>query len=232
MKTSKVYILQHSSIVRPYALFEHFEKLKIEVELCTFVPALHALGWKEPSGVGPVLLLGGPQSVYESEENPWLENEIAYVRKCIQAGERSFGICLGGQVLSHILGAKIYKSPEPEVGWYPVQINKAASLLGLKNETLSFFQWHFDAFEFPQESIPLFVGAEPNSAQGYLWKDQVLAIQFHPEMTHEGSLLLCNKFNVPMGTQLTTSACRETDFKVHSKTSHEVLKKILEWFLH
>lgn len=231
MKKPRVTILQHSSTVRPYSLFEQFKKMQVDVELCTFVPALHALGWNEPTETGPVLILGGPQSVYEMDVNPWLEKEIVYVKKCIDAGFRAFGICLGGQILSHVLGAEVKKSPEPEVGWYPIQISKDAAILGLKEDTLNFFQWHFDNFALPQNAIPLFTGAAPNDCQGFLWKDQILAIQFHPEMTHEGALLLCNRFNVPMGTQLDSSACRKTDFEKHSSTANLALENMLHWFL-
>lgn len=231
MKTPCVTILQHSSIVRPYSLFEHFKKMHINVELCTFVPTLHALGWNEPTHIGPVLLLGGPQSIYEMDLHPWLEKEITYVKKCIDSGARAFGICLGGQILSHILGAEVKKSPEPEVGWYPIQISKEAASVGLKEETLNFFQWHFDAFSLPKNAVPLFTGAAPNNCQGFLWNDQILALQFHPEMTHEGALLLCNRYSVPMGTQLDASPCKKTDFEKNSAAATLALENMLLWFL-
>ncbi len=231
MKKTTVTILQHSSIVRPYALFEQFKRHNVEVEICTFVPSLHALGWKEPSVAGPVLLLGGPQSVYDVEEHPWLEKEIAYVKACLDTKSPALGICLGGQVLSQILGAKVKKSPSPEVGWYPIQISKRAESLGLKEESLNFFQWHFDNFTLPDGAELLFSGSAPNECQGYIWNNQVLALQFHPEMTHDGALLLCNKYRIPDGTQLEASPCKKTDFDNHSMAAHNALENLLKWFL-
>lgn len=231
MKQLHVTILQHSSVVRPYALFGLFEKLMTQISLCTFVPTLQALGWNEPTEIAPLVLLGGPQSVYDKENNPWLEKELQYVKKCIDAGAPALGICLGGQILSHILGAEVKKSPEPEVGWYPIQISKSAASLGLKEKTLNFFQWHFDNFSLPKDAELLFTGASPNECQGFTWKEKILAVQFHPEMTHDGALLLCNRYQVPMGTQLDSSACRKTDFEKNSVAAHSALENMLRWFL-
>lgn len=231
MKKPRVTILQHSSVVRPYALFDLFKKLDAEIELCTFVPGLQALGWKEPPESAPIVLLGGPQSVYEREAHPWLEKEISYIKKCIDGKFPVFGICLGSQILSEILGGRVSKSLEPEVGWYPIKISEHAKVIGLEDQTLNFFQWHFDTFTLPQEATPLFLGSSPNECQGFLWRDQILAVQFHPEMTHDGALLLCNKYQVPMGTQFDTSACRKTDFETHAQSAHSSLEKMLCWFL-
>src|SRR5688572_25851717 len=107
-----VTILQHSSIVRPYALYALLKKLNIETRLHSFATNLQEDGWSPPDTESPLILLGGPQSVYEQKDHPWLNGEFSFVKGCLDRGHPAFGICLGGQILSHVLGAKVARASE------------------------------------------------------------------------------------------------------------------------
>lgn len=225
----KITILQHSPIVKSLALYALLKKMHIEFNLCSFNPQLHQQGWTLPTENTPLILLGGPQSIYEQKKYPWLLEEFEYVKKSLDAGHPSLGICLGGQILSYILGAEVKPCSVPEVGWYPIKISSHAKCLGLEAGEKTFFQWHFDSFEIPQGAQILFEGTGSCKSQGYVWNDKILSIQFHPEMTFEGASLLRENFVVPEGTSLFHSSCLKTEFDSHAVQAHSVLEKMLLW---
>jgi GMP synthase-like glutamine amidotransferase len=230
MRTKKITIIQHTAAVRPYALYAMLKQMNFDTVLSSFAPYLHKSGWTAPTEVTPLILLGGPQSVYEQEQHPWLLEEFAFVKKALDAGYPAIGICLGGQVLSHLLGAEVKRSSAPEVGWYPIDVCKGAEKFGISAGEKYFFQWHFDTFEFPKDSEPLFEGKGTCKNQGYVWKDQIISVQFHPEMTYEGAAFLREKFTVPAGTTLESCACLKTEFDNYCNDAQSVLQKMLNWF--
>src|SRR5579875_2938644 len=64
--------------------------------------------------------LGGPMSVNDEREHPWLREEKELVRRAIESGHAVLGICLGAQIMASALGARIYRAVEKEIGWFPV----------------------------------------------------------------------------------------------------------------
>lgn len=135
------------------------------------------------SEVDGLVVLGGPMSVHDEEEHPWLIKEKQFIRNCFDAEKPTLGICLGAQLLAHILGAKVYKNEFKEIGWLPVKLNenaKSSALFdGLKTDFIT-FQWHGDTFELP-EGVESLGSSEGCKNQGFLYKN-ALALQFHPEM--------------------------------------------------
>jgi GMP synthase-like glutamine amidotransferase len=54
----------------------------------------------DPTTVDLVIALGGPMSVNDERELPWLVAEKAFVRSCIEGNKPVLGICLGAQLIS------------------------------------------------------------------------------------------------------------------------------------
>lgn len=67
-----------------------------------------------------LIVMGGPQSPLALEEAPYLVDEIKLISRAIQAKKIVLGFCLGAQLIGEALGAKTERSPEKEVGIYPV----------------------------------------------------------------------------------------------------------------
>ena len=132
-----------------------------------------------------LLIMGGPMGVYDEKEHPWLSIEKQYIRQSIQAGKTIIGICLGAQLIAHVLGAKVYPSPYKEIGWFPVhktEQGKVHPMLDSIPNTFTAFHWHGDTFELPEGSIHLFqTNVCPN--QAFLYDERILGIQFHFEVT-------------------------------------------------
>ena len=60
-------------------------------------------------------------SVHDEAEFPWLVKEKAAVREAFERGIPTLGVCLGAQLIAHVLGARVYPNAEKEIGWFPIQ---------------------------------------------------------------------------------------------------------------
>ncbi len=67
-----------------------------------------------------LVIMGGPMSVFDVDKYSWMNEEMSFVSHAIAEGKNMLGICLGAQLIAHLLGAEIKKSPETEIGWFPV----------------------------------------------------------------------------------------------------------------
>ena len=66
---------------------------------------------------GLVIILGGPIGVYETEDYPFLKDEIIHLQQRLEKKLPTFGICLGAQLIAHASGAKVYPGHQKEIGW-------------------------------------------------------------------------------------------------------------------
>src|SRR5215212_1594324 len=97
--------------------------------------------------------MGGPMSVNDEADHPWLAAEKAFVRSVVEAGVPFLGVCLGSQLLASALGARVYPNPAgAEVGLLGVErtaAGRADPVLGALAEPLVSLQWHGDTFDLP-----------------------------------------------------------------------------------
>ena len=85
------------------------------------------------------------------------------------------GLCFGGQMLARVLGAKLFRSERPEIGWLRVR-TKRPDLVGEG----PWFQWHFDSFTAPPGAEVI---AETDVGPQAFVAGRSLGLQFHPEVT-------------------------------------------------
>ncbi|MCY1233142.1 hypothetical protein D9M72_456670 [compost metagenome] len=130
-----------------------------------------------------LLILGGPIGVYETDAYPWLEGEIALIRQRLAAGGKMIGVCLGAQLIARAAGARVYPGTR-EIGWAPVVPTLAGrdSALGeLAEANWEVLHWHGDTFDLPA-GAELLASTAAVTNQAYAIGNQVLALQFHPEV--------------------------------------------------
>ena len=75
----------------------------------------------DPAQVDFLIIMGGPMSVNDEATLPWLRAEKRFIAETIAAGKTVLGICLGAQLIASALGARVYRNPEPEIGWFPIE---------------------------------------------------------------------------------------------------------------
>ncbi len=144
--------------------------------------------WQLPKleEIDALIVLGGPMSVFDEARYGWLVDEKEVIKAAIEGGKKVLGICLGAQLLAHVLGAAVKPAPNKEIGWFPVVTTDEAKALPWFYELFSgsptVFHWHADKFEIPYGSINL-AFSEANKNQAFAVGDQLLALQFHVETT-------------------------------------------------
>ena len=121
-----------------------------------------------PQDFDQLVVLGGPMSVHDDQEYPWLKDEKKLIADTLRAEKTVLGVCLGAQLLAHVLGGRVYRAPEMEIGWFPVQMRPEARssrrTAGLPERFLA-FHWHGETFDLPAGAAHLAeTAACPNQA--------------------------------------------------------------------
>lgn len=136
--------------------------------------------------------MGGPMGIYDSEQYPWLERERNFIRQSIDWNKWVVGVCLGAQQIAAALGAKVSKNTHREIGWFPifpVKESSANAWSTLFKEQSTVFHWHGDTFAIP-DGAERIASSEACENQAFVYRDRVLALQFHLEATPESLTLL------------------------------------------
>jgi GMP synthase (glutamine-hydrolysing) len=132
-----------------------------------------------------IVAMGGPMSVNDDAELPWLTAEKQAIAEAVRAGVPYWGSCLGVQLLASALGARVYPGTQPEVGVLPVALTDEGRadpvFAGLPAEFLT-LQWHGDTFDVPDDGVLLASSpAYPN--QAFRVGRAAYGVQFHVEVT-------------------------------------------------
>lgn len=139
----------------------------------------------DPASVDFLVVMGGPMNIYQDREHPWLRDERAFIAAHIAAGKPAVGICLGAQFLADALGGRVIQNPQVEIGCFPVEFTaEARTRFPFLPASMPVAHWHGDTFELPAGAMRLASSAACVN-QGFLYRDQVLALQFHPEVTRD-----------------------------------------------
>lgn len=144
---------------------------------------LNDLQQLDPLNYDLIVILGGPIGANDEEEYPFLNDELAIIRKTLKVNRPLLGFCLGAQLIAKALGAKVYAGNHIEIGWYPLEITPAGKdspIRYLGGETTSMFHWHNDTFDLPENAVHLASSARCKH-QIFSYQSSCLAFQCHPE---------------------------------------------------
>jgi GMP synthase (glutamine-hydrolysing) len=132
-----------------------------------------------------IVAMGGPMSVNDEAEHPWLADEKRLIHEAVNAGVGYWGACLGVQLLASSLGARVYAGAVPEVGVLPVTLTDEALsdpvLAGLPRQLPS-LQWHGDTFDLPEGAV-LLASSPAYPHQAFRYGRAAYGVQFHVEVT-------------------------------------------------
>lgn len=140
---------------------------------------------KDLRGAGGLIILGGAASICEMDAHPFLADECALVEQAITGGRPVLGICLGAQIIAHVLGARVYHGERREVGWGTVALTADARddpLFVGRASPLEVFHLHGDTYELPADAH-LLARSDVYENQAFEWGAQVYGFQFHLEFT-------------------------------------------------
>jgi GMP synthase (glutamine-hydrolysing) len=130
-----------------------------------------------------LVVLGGPMNVEDQHRLPHLKTELLAIEAALHQGKPVLGICLGAQLLAHVLGAPIMRHAQPEIGWYELATTahgREDRVLGHLGERAPVFQWHSYGFGLPSGAVQL-ASTDTCEHQAFCYGSNAYGFQFHLE---------------------------------------------------
>lgn len=129
-----------------------------------------------------VMLMGGPQYVTALDDAPYLADEMRFAERAMAMGIPLVGICLGSQMIAHVLGARVGFHPDGHatLGFYDLRPTAAGR--AWFGDGMKVLAGNSQGWDMPSGVTPLAHGEVfPN--QAFLAGGTAIALQFHPEVT-------------------------------------------------
>lgn len=187
----------------------------------------------EISSFNFLIIMGGPQSGTRCDEFLYLQNEIHLIKKAIQQNKIILGFCLGAQLIGEALGAAAARSPEKEIGVYPItltQAGKTDALLEGMPQSFKVIHWHNDMPGLLTDSIVL-AYSEGCPRQIVRYKQRVYGFQCHLEITLQGIETMISEVPNDLNPSRFTQSKQQLlsqDYEIINHYMLEILDKIVQ----
>jgi GMP synthase-like glutamine amidotransferase len=188
----RIHILQHTIETPPGSVLDWLKARGHSFSITRFFAA-DAL--PEAKDIDWLIICGGGMGVHDIDRYPWLENEKRLIKAVIERGSVVLGLCLGGQLIAEACGADVRRHAHWEVGWHPVKFEDGCEL--------TVFQFHQDTFGIPNGATRLASNAICAN-QGFIYKERVVGLQFHPEATETWVRSCASEREYPAGPHVQT----------------------------
>ena len=135
-----------------------------------------------------MLCMGGPMDTWMEKDFPWLIEEKKKIKEfVVELNKPYLGFCLGCQLLGEVIGGKVVKTNNPEIGMLDV------NFLDEKNKDMLFadfpqkitsLQWHsYEVQELEKnKDVTLIASSKETKYQIFRYKNNAYGIQFHIEI--------------------------------------------------
>jgi GMP synthase-like glutamine amidotransferase len=130
----------------------------------------------DPGDYAFVVSLGhtsGPGDTHD----PAVVAELELLRTAVARDVPVLGLCFGGEALAAVLGARVERSPAPELGWREIETDDPDAI-----PAGPWLEWHFERFTTPPGATE--VARTADATQAFRLGPH-LGVQFHPESTVE-----------------------------------------------
>ena len=135
-----------------------------------------------------MLCMGGPMDTWMEEDYPWLIEEKKKIKEfVVELNKPYLGFCLGCQLLGEVIGGKVVKTNNPEIGMLDVNFldeKKKDILFADFPEKITSLQWHsYEVQELEKnKDVTLIASSKETKYQIFRYKNNAYGIQFHIEI--------------------------------------------------
>ena len=132
--------------------------------------------------------MGGPMDTWMEKDYPWLIDEKKAIKKFVLDFKKPYlGFCLGCQLLGEVVGGKVARSNNPEIGMLNINFSKYKKndlLFSEFPEQITSLQWHsYEVQELENyKDITLLASSPETKYQIFKYKNYAYGIQFHIEV--------------------------------------------------
>ena len=181
-----IIVLQHIKIedpgyIKDLMLADGFNITTIELDEGEKIPT-------DLSNFDAMFCMGGPMDTWMEKKYPWLIDEKKAIKEFVVSLRKPYlGFCLGCQLLGEIIGGKVVKSKNPEIGMLNINFskNKKNDPLFYKfPEEITSLQWHsYEVQGLEENNDVTHLASSPETKyQIFKYQDHAYGIQFHIEV--------------------------------------------------
>ena len=132
--------------------------------------------------------MGGPMDTWMEDKYPWLIDEKQKIKDFVINLKKPYlGFCLGCQLLGEVVGGKVIKSKEPEIGMLDINFSKQKDndlLFSSFPDKIKALQWHsYEVVNLENvKDITLLASSNTTKYQIFKYQNHAYGIQFHIEV--------------------------------------------------
>ena len=239
----RVLVLQHIKIedpgfIKDLMIKDGAELTTIELDEGEKIP-------NDLSKVDAMFCMGGPMDTWMENEHPWLIDEKKAIKEFVVDLKKPYlGFCLGCQLLGEVVGGKVERTKNPEIGMLNISFsnNKSNDALFSKfPDEITSLQWHsYEVQGLENNKDVTHLASSPETKyQIFKYQNHAYGIQFHIEVkdTTVGEWGCVPEYKSALEKQLGEGALDkfEKDSKKHmpsmnqySEVLYENFKKLLK----
>ncbi len=189
--------------------------------------------------------MGGPMDTWMEKEYPWLIDEKKRIKEFVVDLKKPYlGFCLGCQLLGEVVGGKVVKSSNPEIGMLNINFSKNKNndqLFSKFPENITSLQWHSYEVQSLESNkdVTLLASSPETKYQIFKYQNHAYGIQFHIEIkdTTVGEWGCVPEYKSALEKQLGEGALEKfdkeakanmTSMNEYSKILYENFKKLVK----
>ena len=182
----KIIVLQHIKIedpgyIKDLMITDGAKLTTIELDEGEKIP-------KDLSTFDAMFCMGGPMDTWMEKDYPWLVDEKKKIKEFVVDLKKPYlGFCLGCQLLGEVIGGKVAKTNNPEIGMLNINFSenkKDDPLFSKFPEKITSLQWH--SYEVQglenNKNVTLLASSPETKYQIFKYQSHAYGIQFHIEV--------------------------------------------------